>query len=154
MAEAGDRTEGGHGSAPPPSLGAPLVGRSVELGRISEAAQRALLGRPAVVLLTGEPGAGKSRLLRESAGPLDGLWTVAEGYALPGGAVPPYYAVGRALRRLAQSHPDAPLADDVLALLDASRGNPAAEAGVTGDAARIRHWLLQRLVGDPPRRHR
>ncbi len=138
MAEAGYRTGGGHGSFPPRAFEAPLEGRSVELGRISEAAQRARLGRPAVVLLTGEPGSGKSRLLRESAGPLHGAWTVAEGYALPGGAVPPYYAVGRALRRLAQTHPEAPLAADVLALLDASPGNPAAEAGLTGDAARIR----------------
>ncbi|MCC6387223.1 MAG: AAA family ATPase [Dehalococcoidia bacterium] len=138
MADPGDRHQSASPPARPPAFGAPLVGRTVELGRVIEATRRARLGGPAVVLLSGEPGCGKSRLLRESVGPLNGEWAVAEGYALPGGAVPPYYAVGRALRRLAQSHPEAPLAAEVVALLTASPGQQAAEAGLTGDAARIR----------------
>jgi class 3 adenylate cyclase len=43
----------------------PLVGRNRELSWLDGKLDDALLGRPQVVLLTGEPGIGKSRLLRE-----------------------------------------------------------------------------------------
>jgi DNA-binding SARP family transcriptional activator len=45
----------------------PFVGREVELGTLRELMTRAVHGEGGVVLLTGEPGAGKSRLVREFA---------------------------------------------------------------------------------------
>ncbi len=56
-----DRTEAQHGLTP-------LVGREDELARLSEAWQRTLAGEPQVVWVVGEPGLGKSRLVRELVG--------------------------------------------------------------------------------------
>jgi class 3 adenylate cyclase/tetratricopeptide (TPR) repeat protein len=50
----------------------PLIGRDRELGRLEEAFRRASGGGGAVVLLSGEPGVGKSRLLYEFLGRLAG----------------------------------------------------------------------------------
>jgi len=49
-------------------VSAPLVGRWMELSRLDLAAQSARLGRSEVVLITGEPGIGKSRLVSEFLG--------------------------------------------------------------------------------------
>jgi tetratricopeptide (TPR) repeat protein len=43
----------------------PLTGRAAELGRLEDSWRRAELGTPAVMLLQGEAGIGKSRLVRE-----------------------------------------------------------------------------------------
>ena len=51
-----------------PSLHLPFVGRGREWLLLSEALGRALAGRGAVILLAGEPGIGKTRLLEEVAG--------------------------------------------------------------------------------------
>ncbi len=56
-----DRTEAQHGLTP-------LVGRDEELARLAEAWQRTLAGEPQVVWVVGEPGLGKSRLVRELIG--------------------------------------------------------------------------------------
>jgi class 3 adenylate cyclase/tetratricopeptide (TPR) repeat protein len=53
--------------APAPAL-TPIVGRAVELGIVSAAYARVLAGQSQVVLLTGEPGIGKTRLVEELAG--------------------------------------------------------------------------------------
>ena len=47
---------------------APLVGRADELGRLMTHVDRAAAGRPSTVLLAGDAGVGKSRLLEELAG--------------------------------------------------------------------------------------
>src|SRR5260370_21967450 len=44
-----------------------LVGRAEELGRLVAAGRAASAGEVAAVLVVGEPGAGKSRLLAEAA---------------------------------------------------------------------------------------
>src|SRR5712692_4215931 len=49
-------------------LNAPLVGRWMELSRLDLAYQSARVGRTEVVLISGEPGIGKSRLLTEFIG--------------------------------------------------------------------------------------
>ncbi|MGP3960032.1 ATP-binding protein [Nonomuraea sp. 3N208] len=73
-----------------------FVGREAELRRLA-AAQAAT---PAAVLVVGEAGIGKSRLVREFAGGIDAL--VAEGGADPGGtAYAPFVPV---LRRLVREH--------------------------------------------------
>ena len=43
----------------------PLVGRGAELARLSAAVERARAGSPAAVLLSGDAGVGKTRLLSE-----------------------------------------------------------------------------------------
>ena len=50
----------------------PLIGRKEEMGRLKEAFQRATEGHGALVVLSGEPGVGKSRLLYEFLASLDG----------------------------------------------------------------------------------
>jgi class 3 adenylate cyclase len=49
----------------------PLVGRAAELAQLSEAWERTRAGAGGVVLLTGEPGFGKSRLLHELVASLE-----------------------------------------------------------------------------------
>ena len=49
-------------------LNAPLVGRWMELSRLDLAYQSARIGRTEVVIITGEPGIGKSRLVSEFIG--------------------------------------------------------------------------------------
>ena len=57
-------------SAPPAEW--PLVGRQTQLARLREALIRARSGQPTAVMLVGEPGIGKSRLLRELAAKAQG----------------------------------------------------------------------------------
>ncbi|MBI2774269.1 MAG: AAA family ATPase [Chloroflexi bacterium] len=49
-------------------VSAPLVGRWMELSRLDLAFQSARLGRSEIVVITGEPGIGKSRLVEEFLG--------------------------------------------------------------------------------------
>ncbi|MBI2767353.1 MAG: AAA family ATPase [Chloroflexi bacterium] len=79
---------------------ATLIGRESELSQIGAAFARARTGQACAALISGEAGSGKTRLMREIVARLEGGWRVAEGYALPGQGAPPYYALGRALRRL------------------------------------------------------
>ncbi|HEV8230062.1 MAG TPA: adenylate/guanylate cyclase domain-containing protein [Candidatus Limnocylindria bacterium] len=66
----GERTD----VRPSLEIAAPLVGRWMELSRLDLAYQSARLGRTEVVLISGEPGIGKSRLASEFIG----LATAAE----------------------------------------------------------------------------
>ena len=60
----GERTD----VRPAIDVSAPLVGRWMELSRLDLAFQSCRLGHPEVVLVAGEPGIGKSRLLSEFTG--------------------------------------------------------------------------------------
>jgi class 3 adenylate cyclase/tetratricopeptide (TPR) repeat protein len=78
----------------------PLVGREPELGRLARAYDRATAGQGAVVLVAGEPGLGKSRLLYEflaglGPAPLLELETTCVSY----GRTIPYRPVLELLRR-------------------------------------------------------
>lgn len=55
----------GDTSAPPLSFASPMVGRRSELDRLATTSAQARVGSGRVVVLLGEPGVGKSRLLRE-----------------------------------------------------------------------------------------
>ena len=55
-------------------MDAPLVGREKEIAAIRAAFDRAHEGRGSVLLLVGDPGIGKSRLIEET----DAIWAVAE----------------------------------------------------------------------------
>ncbi|OAI38911.1 hypothetical protein AYO38_01845 [bacterium SCGC AG-212-C10] len=84
-------------------LDVPLVGREPEMSRVAAAFERAAGGDPVGILLSGEAGVGKSRLLREITSSLAGEpWRVLDGYALPGQGVPPYFAMARVFRRLSR----------------------------------------------------
>lgn len=91
----------------PGAVGGPLVGREADLGRLGGAVERALAGRGGLVVLAGEAGVGKSRLLREVPGKLSGrtlcLYTGQPGlapasYALFSGLLRPILGLTAAAR--------------------------------------------------------
>ena len=54
-----------------------LVGRDAEVARLRAAIERTVAGRPATVLVAGEAGIGKTRLVTEVASYAAGLGVVA-----------------------------------------------------------------------------
>ena len=104
-----------------------LIGRHAERGRLEEALERARLGHGSIVLLSGEAGVGKTRLITELAAASDAV--VLRGAPAQGGAAP-YGPVVAALRSYLRSHPEG-LAEvgalrAQLALLLPELGEPAA----------------------------
>ena len=109
----------------------PLTGRSVETARLTTALRDAAAGHPRVVLVHGEPGIGKTRLVsevcaRERANGTSVLW----GQCINFGATPPPYL---------------PLMSAIEDWLEAASGLRADEEG--GLAARE---LVAALSGDSP----
>lgn len=94
-------------SLSPVSLSAPIVGRQKELALVMNHYQAAKAGRTEVVLLTGEPGVGKTRLLDEIAllCAQDGA-VVLHGNASEAEGMPPFLsfleALGRYIRATSQ----------------------------------------------------
>jgi len=80
-----------------------LVGRDAEVARLQAAIERAAAGRPATVLVAGEAGIGKTRLVTEALGHATGLGAVAlaGGCLDVGEGVLAYAPVVEALRPLA-----------------------------------------------------
>ncbi len=77
-----------------------FVGRSGELARLRQALLRAHGGEGQVVALVGEPGVGKSRLVRELiGGPWMEGWLVLEGRPLAYRKTPPWWPVLDLFRR-------------------------------------------------------
>jgi DNA-binding CsgD family transcriptional regulator/tetratricopeptide (TPR) repeat protein len=109
------------------AAGPPLVGRAAELGRLTALLAEAEAGQPVVVLVSGDAGVGKSRLVTElSARAASRGFTVLSGHCA----------------ELADTVPYLPLAD---ALRDAVTG-PAAR-GAVADALAARP-VLSRLLPD------
>src|SRR5262245_30716410 len=108
-----------------------FVGRERELARLEQALREARAGRPAVVLVTGEPGAGKSRLCHEFLERCDGV-TRHCARALSHGRLLPYHAVVDLARSLFGVDADAAAAEVRAAvgraLADASPVDPVAAA--------------------------
>jgi DNA-binding SARP family transcriptional activator len=132
------------GAPPPPAARAraPLVGRTAELAELTSAWRRAQAGRGQVVIVEGEPGEGKTRLLDELLGRarLDDA-TVAATRAVPQDASVPWGALAGLLASglaeapgLAAAPPEALAA---LAQIDPDLGVRYRPAGIpiaTGDA--------------------
>jgi hypothetical protein len=112
-----------------------LVGRDATMARLSAAWEQALAGRPRIVVLTGEPGIGKTRCAEELARRVERTgggvaWGVC---AEPGGASA-YWPWTRALRELGSTQAGGPL-EQLLG------GHPSAAATLSGpelDEARFR----------------
>ncbi|MGJ6968367.1 BTAD domain-containing putative transcriptional regulator [Streptosporangium sp. G11] len=155
-AQAGPARPGATAADTPPGTGpnAPLfVGRTAELAALTRTADEVLAGARGIVLVTGEPGAGKSALLgrlRESLDPSQ--WLVSVGRCPETEGAPPAWAWLEALRPLASRFPpgehektlapllgEAPLIED-----DASAGRFRLHRGVCA-------WL--RSITDGPSRH-
>ncbi|TMK82206.1 MAG: hypothetical protein E6G47_01055, partial [Actinobacteria bacterium] len=76
----------------------PLVGRAAELARLHAAQRRVTGGQGLVLLVTGEPGQGKSRLLYEFLQGLEAV-EIIEAACLSYGGSMPYHPILEALRR-------------------------------------------------------
>ncbi len=81
-----------------PSLDAPMVGRSAAMRQLDRAYHRARAGRGGVVLVSGEPGIGKSRLLQEFASGLEREATILVGGGHETEQGLPYWPLVEALR--------------------------------------------------------
>jgi predicted ATPase len=85
---------------PPVPARAPLVGREAELAMLLSTIDGCFRGQPTVLLITGEPGVGKTRLMTEvsvkAAAELRA--NVLAGFAIEGGGMPAYFPISRAIR--------------------------------------------------------
>jgi len=105
--------------------GAPLVGREPELAEVLEAVERAPAIGLVVVVVSGEPGIGKSRLLAEAAGTLgDRGWSVFGTAADELQRRIPYAALAAAIRA---GHAAEPLRQETLDVLDLIAAGTAAD---------------------------
>lgn len=69
----------------------PFVGRASEFEELQEALDDASAGRGVVVVVTGDAGIGKTRLLQELAGQAAGGWAVLAGRCWEEGGAPAYW---------------------------------------------------------------
>ena len=91
-----------------PGQTAKLVGRQHEMMLVEERLEAARLGRGGLLLISGEPGIGKSRLLKELAKSAQSQrWLVMGGRALDNEAMPPYLPFAEALRDYLRDSRDA-----------------------------------------------
>jgi hypothetical protein len=87
--------------AAPRASGRPFVGRTGELGELRGALDEAHGGRGLLVLLSGEPGIGKTRLMQEAAREAgERGWRVAAGRCWEEGGAPAYWPWIQAVRAL------------------------------------------------------
>jgi len=81
-----------------PGLDVPLVGRDGALRRLERAYARVRMGHGGVVLISGEAGIGKSRLMRDFATRLQGQALILVGVGMASERALPYQPIAQALR--------------------------------------------------------
>src|SRR5690606_13206489 len=92
------------GVVPPRSL---LAGREAELGRLLELTEEAVAGHFVMVLLTGEPGVGKTSLVTETCARMAPSTDQLFGSCLPLTSLSlPFLPLRAALRTWQATHPD------------------------------------------------
>jgi predicted ATPase len=131
-----------------------FVGRAEELGLLAAALERAGAGAPGIVLIAGEAGVGKTRLVDEFAAQAaaEGARVLAGGCIELGEGALPYAPIVEALRSLARGLDLAVLrslagpAHGLLAGLLPELGDGQAEAVPGGSQARLFEVLLGLLV--------
>jgi DNA-binding SARP family transcriptional activator len=87
-----------------PSLEAPLIGREDVLCQMEQAYARTKSGQGQALLLLGEPGIGKTRLVDEFAARLQGQALLLLGFCTPGTQALPFQPVAQALRPAVRAH--------------------------------------------------
>ena len=140
------------------SAGHDLVGRARELAQLDAALSDAIAGRGGVVVVTGEPGIGKTALARafvEHAGARGASW--AWGTCWDGGGAPAYWPWAQLVRELARREDAATLRAalgdgaawiaGLLPELAGTLGLPAAAAPADLSADQARFRLFDALVG-------
>lgn len=100
--------ESGQATPPPRIAGSygPFVGRQRELGRLEQVLGEAASGAGRVVLLSGEPGMGKTRLATELARRAEEAgWLTLAGHAYETSSMPPYLPFREAIGQYIRVHP-------------------------------------------------
>src|SRR5690348_6349260 len=120
--------------------GGPLVGRQVELAALGTALREAARGRGSVVLLTGEPGLGKTRLMQECRRRAARGTRWLEGSSASYASSTPYGLYQQLLANWAGVTPDQP----------AAVTGPALERALAAVRAGDLFPLLARMMGLPP----
>ena len=118
----GHRAAAARGPVSPPAESVSFVGRRADLDVLRGAAATARNGGTALVVVEGEPGVGKTRLLQELAA--GGVLPVAWGRSPDHEAVPALWPWEQVLAAMAVERPDVPVPEGVTALwLDAVTGH-------------------------------
>lgn len=154
---------GASGSLVPPALQHSFVGRERELSRLQAALERVIGGSGRLVLLSGAPGIGKTRMAEELARQARELGaSVAWGRGWKGQGAPELWPWKQVIRACLRSVDDAslrqlvgPHASELSSLLAAIRGEPAAESPPASPASRFRLFnaiahLLDRQAARAP----
>jgi ABC-type transport system substrate-binding protein/class 3 adenylate cyclase len=121
----------GEQETPSKTLVTPLVGREAELALLEEIFGELTHGRGAIVVLTGEPGIGKSRLKSEVRERFRDRVRFLEGHAVSYGSQIPYWPIRELLRdwlALGVSDPEARVRLELRAAIASALGDEADEA--------------------------
>jgi DNA-binding SARP family transcriptional activator len=122
------------GPARPPAGPVPYIGRNAELTLVTDTARHAAAGGLRIVLVTGDPGAGKTALIDQVSGQLAAQgWAVAAGQCPEHEGAPAGWPWAQALRRLARTVPP----DDQAALAALLADDPAPDVDIAAGRFRL-----------------
>jgi len=126
-----------------------LVGREREMAQLRAAVARTSAGEPGVVLVGGEAGVGKSRLLEAAFGSADGVRVLTGGCIEVGGESLPFVPVVEALRTLTRTTPPhdldrllGPARRELARLLPELAVDDSPPGSATGSTAQLFELLL------------